>query len=142
MMIVKWSKKMMKKINMILIIALCLSFLVLPVLAAKEGQGVQAGITVGAAENNGQSHGAKSDIRGAEENGTSLAPTQKITGNDQREARDENRNNSGTPRTLSPVPGLKNQSGEDHGVSLRNSSTVPPGWERNPNEVQIGRAHV
>ena len=126
----------MKKINMILIIALCLSFLVLPVLAAKEGQGVQAGITIGAAENNDPSHGEKSVINRAEENRNSLTPTQKNTGNDQREARDENRNTSGTPRTLLPIPGLKNQSGEERGASQRNQSTVPPGWERNPNEVR------
>lgn len=126
----------MKKIHTILIIALCLSFLVLPVLAAKEGQGVQNGISAGAAENNGQSHGEKSEGYGTEVNRTYTTPTQKITGIDQRETRDGNKNNSDTPRTIPPVPGLKNQSGEVHGASVRNASTIPPGWEKNPNGVR------
>ncbi|PKL70488.1 MAG: hypothetical protein CVV30_03805 [Methanomicrobiales archaeon HGW-Methanomicrobiales-1] len=130
------EEKNMKKIYMLLIIALFLSFLVLPVLAEKEEKGVQNGISIGAAENNGQSQGGKSDVSGAEDNRISLTQTQNIARNDQQEVRNENRNNSYTPRTISPVPGLKNQSGEEHGALLRNESTIPPGLERNQNEVR------
>jgi len=31
---------------------------------------------------------------------------------------------------------LKNQSEEDHGATPRNTGTVAPGWEKNPNEVR------
>jgi hypothetical protein len=129
--------EILKKINTILIIALCLSFLVLPVIAAKEGQGIHAGITVGAAENNGQYQGDKSGVSGAAENHTSSAPTQNVIRGNQQDARGGNRNISAdTSRAVSPIPGLKNQSGEDHGASLRNVSPVPSGWVRNPNEVR------
>ena len=127
----------MKKINTVLIIALCFSFLVLPVMAANEGQGVHAGITIGAAENNSQSHGEKGDVSGAEDNRTSDSPTRDVSRGDQQYTRDGNRNASeGTPRNNSHIAGMKNQSGEDRRAALRNASMVPPGWEKNPNEVR------
>ena len=45
-------------------------------------------------------------------------------------------NSKNTQRNISQIPGLNNQSGEDHGATPRNAGTVPPGWERNPNEVR------
>ena len=108
-----------------------------PVLAAKEGQGVLAGITVGAAENNGQSHDGKGVVTGAEDNRTAITPAQEVSRGDQRDARDGNGNNSAdTSRNVSRIPGLKNQSEADHGASQRNASAVPPGWEKNPNQVR------
>ena len=125
----------MKKIFTLLILALFLSFLVLPVLAENEGKGIENGVTVGAAENNGKSNGGKSDVSGAEDNRISITATQQIARNDQQAERNENRNNSDTPRTTPPVPGLKDQSTEEHGAFLRNESSIPPGLERNQNEV-------
>jgi len=127
----------LKKMTMILIIALCLSFLVFPVIADKEGQGIHGGITVGAAGNDGQAHGEKGNTGGGDGNHTSTTPATEMSRGDQRNVQGGSRDNStDMQRTASPIPGLKNQSSEDHGVSMRNASTIPPGWERNPNEVR------
>jgi hypothetical protein len=109
------------------IIALCLTVLVLPVIAADEGQGVHAGLTVGAADNKGQFHGDKGDLSVTGDNNT--FPT--------RTPGDGNRNNPpDTPHNISQIPGPKDQNGGDQGAARRNTSRVPPGWERNPNEVR------
>ena len=127
----------MKKMKEILIISLCLLFLVLPVIAAQDGQGVQAGITVGTAGNNGQSHGEKNGIGGADGNITTALPARDTSPGDQRNVQGGNGNNpADTPRNSSQIPGLKNQSGGDHGASPGNTSTVPPGWVKNPNQVR------
>lgn len=128
----------MKKMTMISILALCLLFLVFPVIADKEGQGIHAGVTVGAAGNsNGQTHDEKGGTAGGEGNHTPAAPANEMSRGDQRNAeRGSQDNSTGMQRTVSQIPGLKNQSSEDHGASVRNTGTIPPGWERNPNEVR------
>lgn len=127
----------MKKMSAILIIALCLLFLVLPVIAAQDGQGAHAGITAGAAGDNGQSHGEKNGIGRAEGNNTSATPAYGLSPGDQRNAKDGNGNNpADSPRTDSLLPGPDNQSGKDHEAPVRNTSRVPPGWEKNPNLVR------
>jgi len=122
--------KIVKIIYTIVIIALCLSILVLPVIAAKGGEGIHDGIMVGADENNGKSHGDKSSGKGDGDTNTPTTPTLQISP-------DGNRSNTAdTLRNISQIPGVKNKSGKDHMASLRDESTAPPGWERNPNEVR------
>ena len=126
--------KIMEKITTIVIIALCFLFLVIPVIAASEGQGIHASVAVGAADNKGQSHGDQShddkgNANGSGDNTTSTTRTLEVS-------RGNGNNPVDTPRNVSQIPGLKNQSGEDHGATPRNTGTVPPGWERNPNEIR------
>lgn len=125
----------MKKITTIVIIALCFLSLVLPVIAASERQGIHAGIPVGAADDKGQSHGDpshgdKGNGNGPGDNKTFTTRAPEIT------SKGNGNNSKDTPRNISQIPGLKNQGGEDQGVTPRNTGTVPPGWERNPNEIR------
>jgi hypothetical protein len=127
----------MKTITTILIIAVCLSLLVLPVLADKEGQDVHAGITVGAAESRGPSHEGDTSPTGPSVNRTSATLPETIAGNDQRDGREGNKTKP-AERTgnNSPVPGLKNTSDTEHRAVPKNTSAVPQGWEKNKNAVR------
>jgi hypothetical protein len=122
----------MKKITTILIIAFCLSLLIVPVIAANEVQGIHSGNTGKDADNKGQSHGNKNGLSESWDNSSLTMQTPEIS-------RDGDRNKSPeTSRNNSQIPGLKSQGKEEQGASVRNANTVPPGWEMNPNEVREG----
>ncbi|MFA5269881.1 MAG: hypothetical protein WC379_18090 [Methanoregula sp.] len=127
----------MKKIVIILIIALCLLFLVLPAIAAADGKGSQTGSMAGTPGNNGQSNAEKNGIGVAGGNSTSGTPPGELSRGNQQDVPGGNGNNpAGMSRNSSDIPGLKNQSGGDHGIFQDNTSTLPPGWVKNPNQVR------
>ena len=127
----------MKKTGIILIIALCLLVLVLPVIAAADRQGSDTGSMTGGDGNDGQTHGEKNGVGGAEDNKTSTVPPGEMSRENQQDVSDRNRN---TPeemsRNTSEVPERKNESSRDREASRLNASTLPPGWVKNPNEVR------
>ncbi len=147
----------MKKICIILIMALCLLVVVLPVIAAADGQGSRSDTTGQTDRNNGQyigegnssdgadsspgndglSRGERNGSGGTDRTGTSGTPPGELSRGDRQ---NETRGNGNTPADLlnneSQIPGLKNRSSGDRG-DLRNSTiTLPPGWVRNPNQVR------
>ncbi len=127
----------MKKIPAILIVLLCLSIMALPVLAAKEGVGAPGDGSAGTAGDNSLSHEERSVSVGSEDNSTAATQPQKIAGTAQRDARDTNKTKpSDSPRNISQIPELKNQSDKDLAAIPRNASAVPKGWEKNPNTVR------
>ena len=113
----------MKKISVILIIAVCLSVLALPVIAAKEDRGIQAGITVSAAQDNSQPQIVKRAVVGAEDNTTA-----------NRGAIRENMTDNS--RNISQLREIAQQSREER-AAVQNASPVRSGWSKNENEVRL-----
>ena len=110
--------------------------MVLPSAAEKEGEGIHAGITIKSAEDNDPSHGDRGNGQETENGTISLTPVPEISRDDQPDEQKDRNKTGDTPRNITHVPGLKNQSGGEHGASSENETGVPPGWVRNPNKVR------
>lgn len=125
----------MKKISVILIIAVCLFVLALPVIAAKDDSGVHAGITVSAARDNDQPQIIKKAVDGAEDNTTA---NREVVRTEHRGTEVGNQENmADNSRNMSQLREIARQSREKYNATLQNTSPVRPGWIKNENDVRL-----
>ena len=131
----------MKKIIIALIILVVLATFALPVIAAKEGDGVKAGITVAAATTQTTSSGEQEKGHGADDTVT-VTPTNDDTPEAEDESEDEaeseiDDSNHKSGLTIAEVRENRHKSLENLNATLRNISSSERDRIKNENEVRI-----
>ncbi|MFA4876500.1 MAG: hypothetical protein WC586_03730 [Methanoregula sp.] len=126
----------MKKIYLAFIIALCLSLMVLPALAANDEKGAGAAGPIKTVENNGPSHDGKTGQDGYGEQNRSATQVREVSRADTPNQQGGRNTTADTPRYNQQTPVQKNQSAAEHGAILKNESAIPTGWVKNPNTVR------
>jgi hypothetical protein len=129
----------MKKIILALIILVVLTTFAMPVITAKEDDGVKAGITVAAATTKTTSSGEQEKRHGADDTVT-VTPTTRDTlevehGTENENEVDDSTHNSS--RTIAEVRENRHKSLENLNATLRNISSGERDRVKNENEVRI-----
>jgi hypothetical protein len=127
----------MKKIILALIIIVVLTTFAMPVIAAKEDNGVKAGITIAAAKTQTTSSGEQEKRQGADDTVT-VTPTTRETievEHGTESGIDDSKKTSG--RTIAQVREDHNKSHESLNATLRNISSGERDRIKNENEVRI-----
>jgi hypothetical protein len=128
----------MKKIILALIILVVLATFAMPVIAAKEGDGVKAGITVAAATTKTTSSGEQENRHGTDDTVT-VTPTTRETIEVEPQGTasgiDDSKKTSG--RTIAQVREDRHKSLENLNATLRNISSGERERIKNENEVRI-----
>ena len=127
----------MKKIILALIIIVVLTTFAMPVIAAKEDNGVKAGITIAAAKTQTTSSGEQEKKQGADDTVT-ITPTTRETievEHGTESGIDDSKKTSG--RTIAQVREDHNKSHESLNATLRNISAGERDRIKNENEVRI-----
>jgi hypothetical protein len=129
----------MKKIILALIILVVLATFAMPVITAKEDDGVKAGITVAAATTKTTSSGEQEKRHGADDTVT-VTPTTRDTleveqGTENENEVDDSTHNSS--RTIAEVRENRHKSLENLNATLRNISSGERDRVKNENEVRI-----
>ena len=127
----------MKKIMLALIIIVILTTFAMPVIAAKEDNGVKAGITIAAAKTQTTSSGEQEKRQGADDTVT-VTPTTRETievEHGTESGIDDSKKTSG--RTIAQVREDHNKSHESLNATLRNISAGERDRIKNENEVRI-----
>jgi hypothetical protein len=127
----------MKKIAIALIILLCLTTVAMPVIAAKEDNGVHAGITIAAARTQ-DSSGEQEKKQGDDVTVTATATLRETPERERLEKESEMGVSTQTrERTMSEVRENYNKSHETLNATLRNVSPEQRERARNENEVRL-----
>src|SRR5512136_1801835 len=127
----------MKKIFLALIILVVLATFAMPVIAAKEDDGVKAGITVAAATTQTTSSGEQEKGHGADDTVT-VTPTTDDTPETEDETESEiDDSNHQSGRTIAEVRENRHKSLENLNATLRNISSGERERIKNENEVRI-----
>jgi hypothetical protein len=127
----------MKKISLVLIILVILTTFALPVIAAKEDNGVKAGITIAAAKTQTTSSGELEKKHGADDTVT-VTPTTRETSEVEHGTEseiDDSTHKSG--RTIAQVREDRHKSLESLNATLQNISSGERDRIKNENEVRI-----
>jgi len=127
----------MKKIILALIIIVVLTMFAMPVIAAKEDNGVKAGITIAAAKTQTTSSGEQEKKQGADDTVT-ITPTTRETievEHGTESGIDDSKKTSG--RTIADVREDRHKSLESLNATLRNISAGERDRIKNENEVRI-----
>lgn len=127
----------MKKIILALIIIVVLTTFAMPVIAAKEDNGVKAGITIAAAKTQTTSSGEQEKRQGADDTVTVTPTTRETIEVEHGTASgiDDSKKTSG--RTIAQVREDHNKSHESLNATLRNISSGERDRIKNENEVRI-----
>ncbi len=127
----------MKKVTLALIIIVVLTMFAMPVIAAKEDNGVKAGITIAAATTQTTSSGEQEKKHGADDTVT-VTPTTRDTIEVEHETESEiDDSNHKSGRTIAEVREDHNKSHESLNATLRNISSGERERIQNENEVRI-----
>jgi hypothetical protein len=127
----------MKKVTLALIIIVVLTTFAMPVIAAKEDNGVKAGITIAAATTQTTSSGEQEKKHGADDTVT-VTPTTRDTIEVEHETESEiDDSNHKSGRTIAEVREDHNKSHESLNATLRNISSGERERIQNENEVRI-----
>jgi hypothetical protein len=127
----------MKKVTLALIIIVVLTTFAMPVIAAKEDNGVKAGITIAAATTQTTSSGEQEKKHGADDTVT-VTPTTRDTIEVEHETESEiDNSNHKSGRTIAEVREDHNKSHESLNATLRNISSGERERIQNENEVRI-----
>ena len=127
----------MKKISLVLIILVILTTFAFPVIAAKEDNGVKAGITIAAAKTQTTSSGEQERKHGADDTVT-VTPTTRETSEVEHGTAfriDDSKKTSG--RTIAQVREDRHKSLESLNATLQNISSGERDRIKNENEVRI-----
>jgi len=127
----------MKKIIVALLILVVLATFALPVIAAKEDDGVRAGITVAAATTRTTSSQEQEKRHGADDTVTVTPTTTQTTEVEQGTESEADDNNHRSGRTIAEVRENRHKSLENLNATLRNISSSERDRIKNENEVRI-----